>query len=224
MGHTYVMSDIHGMAELLEKMLRKIAFSPADMLYILGDMIDRGPDPAGVIELVASRKNIVALRGNHEDMFAEWYEYTEDKSEGYFYNTYEILMSSDSAREKIPEYVRWMKKLPLYKKVKSKDTCYVMAHASTEGIFEIWKKKDTFLWESGVTGSRRSLPGYISIVGHVPTFILRGYSKEPAEIWCSPDGRLLDVDCGAAFPEYGGRLGCFCLETGEEFYVSAAAE
>ena len=67
MGHTYVMSDIHGMAELLEKMLRKIAFSPADMLYILGDMIDRGPDPAGVIELVASRKNIVALRGNHED-------------------------------------------------------------------------------------------------------------------------------------------------------------
>lgn len=48
MGHTYVMSDIHGMAELLEKMLRKIAFSPADMLYILGDMIDRGPDPAGV--------------------------------------------------------------------------------------------------------------------------------------------------------------------------------
>ena len=166
MGHTYVMSDIHGMAELLEKMLRKIAFSPADMLYILGDMIDRGPDPAGVIELVASRKNIVALRGNHEDMFAEWYEYTEDKSEGYFYNTYEILMSSDSAREKIPEYVRWMKKLPLYKKVKSKDTCYVMAHASTEGIFEIWKKKDTFLWESGVTGSRRSLPGYISIVGH----------------------------------------------------------
>ena len=129
-------------------MLRKIAFSPADMLYILGDMIDRGPDPAGVIELVASRKNIVALRGNHEDMFAEWYEYTEDKSEGYFYNTYEILMSSDSAREKIPEYVRWMKKLPLYKKVKSKDTCYVMAHASTEGIFEIWKKKDTFLWES----------------------------------------------------------------------------
>ena len=53
-------------------------------MYILGDMIDRGPDPAGVIELAASRENIVALKGNHEDMFAEWYEYTADKSEGYF--------------------------------------------------------------------------------------------------------------------------------------------
>lgn len=103
------MSDIHGMAELLEKMLRKIAFSPEDRLYILGDMIDRGPDPAGVIELAASRGNIVALEGNHEDMFAEWYEYTADKSEGYFYNTYRILMSRNSTREKLPEYVRWMK-------------------------------------------------------------------------------------------------------------------
>ncbi len=224
MGHTYVMSDIHGMAGLLKKMLKKICFSSEDTLYILGDMIDRGPDPAGVIELVTSRKNIVALRGNHEDMFAQWYEYTEDKSQGYFYNTYKILMSSDHTREKIPEYVRWMKKLPLYKKVKIKDTCYIMAHASTEGAFQIWKQKDVFLWESEVNSSGRSYPGYISIVGHVPTFILRGYPKEPAAIWHRTDGTLLDVDCGAAFPEYGGRLGCFCLETGEEFYISAAAE
>ncbi len=46
-----------------------------------------------MIELAASRENIVALKGNHEDMFAEWYEYTADKSEGYFCNTYRILMS-----------------------------------------------------------------------------------------------------------------------------------
>lgn len=222
MGRTYVMSDIHGMAELLERMLRKISFSPEDTLYILGDMIDRGPDPAGVIELAASRENIVALKGNHEDMFAEWYEYTADKSEGYFYNTYRILMSRASTREKLPEYVRWMKKLPLYKKVKIKDTCYILAHASTQGVFELWKKKDMFLWESEVTGDGKSFPGYISIVGHVPAFILRGYPKEPAAIWRRPDGKLLDIDCGAAFPEHGGRLACLCLETGEEFYVSAA--
>ena len=65
MGRTYVMSDIHGMAELLERMLRKIAFSPEDTLYILGDMIDRGPDPAGVLELAASRENIVDVYKRH---------------------------------------------------------------------------------------------------------------------------------------------------------------
>ncbi len=99
-----------------------------------------------------------------------------------------------------------MKKLPLYKKVKIKDTCYILAHASTQGVFELWKKKDMFLWESEVTGDGKSFPGYISIVGHVPAFILRGYPKEPAAIWRRPDGKLLDIDCGAAFPEHGGGL------------------
>ena len=47
MGYTYVMSDIHGMSHLLKEMLEKIRFSAEDRLYILGDMIDRGPDPGG---------------------------------------------------------------------------------------------------------------------------------------------------------------------------------
>ena len=71
MGYTYVMSDIHGMAHLLKQMLEEIRFSDGDQLYILGDMIDRGPDPAGVIDLVSQSRNITALRGNHEDSFAE---------------------------------------------------------------------------------------------------------------------------------------------------------
>ena len=38
-----------------------------------------------------------------------------------------------------------------------------------------------------------------------------------AAIWHCPDGRLIDVDCGAVFTEAGGRLGCLCLETGKEY-------
>lgn len=222
MGRTYVMSDIHGMSKLLKEMTEKISFSSQDTLYILGDMIDRGPDPEGVIEFVLSRDNVIALRGNHEDMFVQWYESAAGGLGGYFYNTYEILMKSRRGREKLPEYISWMKKLPLYKKVRIRDHCYVMAHASTEAAFEMWKKKDPFLWESSVTAGRRVPPGYISVVGHVPTFIIRGYPKGQASVWRRADGQLLDIDCGAAFPDYGGRLGCVCLETGEEFYVSAS--
>ena len=68
---------------------------------------------------------------------------------------------------------------------------------------------------------QRGIPGYVSVVGHVPTFLIRGTRSEPATIWHSPDGCLIDVDCGAVFSEAGGRLGCLCLETGEEYYVSA---
>ena len=61
MGHTYIMSDIHGMGALLEGMLAKIQFAEEDVLYILGYMIDRGPDPAKVLDLVSSHGNIIAL-------------------------------------------------------------------------------------------------------------------------------------------------------------------
>ena len=74
MGYTYVMSDIHGMGELLENMLEKLSFSEEDTLYILGDMIDRGPDPAKVLDIASSRGNIIPLRGNHEDEFISWYD------------------------------------------------------------------------------------------------------------------------------------------------------
>lgn len=222
MGHTYVMSDIHGMAELFKRMLEQIRFSDEDTLYILGDMIDRGPDPAGILDFAMSHGNVIALKGNHEDGFVQWYESVGDKMrQRYYYNTYDVLEDCDETREKVPEYVRFMKSLPLYRKVKADGRSYLMAHASTEEILRIWKRKEWLLWDTSLIDRQTGIPGYVSIVGHVPTFIIRGYPKEPASVWHSPNGRIIDVDCGAAFGEMGGRLGCLCLETGEEYYESS---
>ena len=220
MGHTYIMSDIHGMGALLEGMLAKIQFAEEDVLYILGDMIDRGPDPAKVLDLVSSHGNIIALKGNHGDEFVNWYENeTARMFQKYYYNTYDILMDSERTREKLPEYVCFMKGLPLYKKLKREGACFLLAHACTEEILQVWKRKERLIWDTSMVDRKRGIPGYVSIVGHVPTFVIRGFSQKPATIWHSPDGRLIDVDCGAAFPDLGGRLGCLCLETGEEFYL-----
>ena len=41
---TYVMSDLHGCYDKYAQMLEKIGFGDGDTLYILGDVIDRGPD------------------------------------------------------------------------------------------------------------------------------------------------------------------------------------
>ena len=114
-----------------------------------------------------------------------------------------------------------MKKIPLYRKLKMNGNCYLMAHASTEEILRVWKRKERLIWDRSLIDRQRGIPGYVSIVGHVPTFIIRGYPKEPAAIWRSPDGRLIDVDCGAVFGDMGGRLGCLCLDTGEEYYESS---
>lgn len=72
----YAIGDVHGRADLLERLHRRIAMDAelnpiADPLLIcLGDYVDRGPDSAGVINLLledapAGMKRI-ALLGNHE--------------------------------------------------------------------------------------------------------------------------------------------------------------
>ena len=62
MGRNYVMSDIHGMSGLLKKMLDIIQPGADDRVYILGDMIDRGPDPAGVLDLAMNCPTARILR------------------------------------------------------------------------------------------------------------------------------------------------------------------
>mgnify|MGYP000338380958 CR=1 FL=1 len=183
----------------------------------------RGPDPAGVLDLAMERKNIIALKGNHEDAFVDWYDTVPDKIHNrYYYNTYDFLMDSRRTRERLPEYVEFMRKMPLYKKLRIDGECWLLAHACTEEVLSFWKRKERMLWSTEMIDRGKGIPGYHSVVGHVPAFTIRGNTNRPAKIWHSEDGWLTDIDCGAAFPAFGGRLGCLCLETGEEYYVADA--
>lgn len=73
MTKTYVITDIHGRKDLLDKALDLIP-NGAKAVF-LGDYVDRGPDSAGVIEtlaqLKASKPSWVFLGGNHEDMMID---------------------------------------------------------------------------------------------------------------------------------------------------------
>ena len=63
---TYVMSDIHGCYEKYRAMLENIEFAEDDTLYVLGDVLDRGPDGFRILLDMAARPNTVGLMGNHE--------------------------------------------------------------------------------------------------------------------------------------------------------------
>ena len=62
----YAMSDLHGCYDKYIKMLEKINFSDNDTLYILGDIVDRGPDGIKILQDIMQRINVVALMGNHD--------------------------------------------------------------------------------------------------------------------------------------------------------------
>ncbi|WP_300974424.1 metallophosphoesterase [Sphingomonas sp. LHG3406-1] len=77
----YVVGDVHGRLDLLDDLLVRIAADhggrpPAHgLLAFVGDLIDRGPDSAGVIERIRTLKltgfRIVALAGNHEEVLLQ---------------------------------------------------------------------------------------------------------------------------------------------------------
>lgn len=68
---TYVMSDIHGNYRAYKAMLEKINFNREDMLYILGDILDRGPNPIRIILDLMERFNVEVIAGNHCVMACE---------------------------------------------------------------------------------------------------------------------------------------------------------
>lgn len=77
----YAIGDIHGCRDLLDRMIeairRDLAAHPVDhaLTITLGDYVDRGPDSRGVVERLAGNPfptRYVALKGNHEEMLAEF--------------------------------------------------------------------------------------------------------------------------------------------------------
>jgi len=66
-GRTVVIGDVHGCREELEALLAAVGFAPrVDRAVFVGDLVARGPDARGVLELVR-RYGAHAVRGNHED-------------------------------------------------------------------------------------------------------------------------------------------------------------
>jgi serine/threonine protein phosphatase 1 len=60
-----VVGDIHGCLHEFAELLERVAWRPGDRLVLLGDLINRGPDSPGVVDLALAHHAISVL-GNHE--------------------------------------------------------------------------------------------------------------------------------------------------------------
>lgn len=127
----YVIGDIHGCYDELHELYGKISkredFDQAKLIFV-GDYIDRGPKSAEVVEFVnnlqENSSNVIALRGNHEqmlldavddrrdlDMFLYNGGYQTMTSYEYLENGYEISQIRDIVGQK---HYAWFKQLKEY--------------------------------------------------------------------------------------------------------------
>lgn len=64
----FIVGDLHGRFDLFEEKMKEIEFNKeTDIMYSVGDLIDRGPDSMKCLRLL-KEPWFHAVRGNHEDL------------------------------------------------------------------------------------------------------------------------------------------------------------
>jgi hypothetical protein len=72
---TIVVGDLHGCIDELYELLNDVGFNPGmDRLISVGDVLDRGPNPIGVLRLFQGLGAEV-VRGNHEDKYLRYWKH-----------------------------------------------------------------------------------------------------------------------------------------------------
>jgi serine/threonine protein phosphatase 1 len=97
MNKIYAIGDIHGCFAKLQQLIKILAIDQQyDTLVFIGDYIDRGSSVKEVVDYVIGlkneSKNVVCLRGNHEQMFLRYLEGSDE--EMYLYNGGTATLSS----------------------------------------------------------------------------------------------------------------------------------
>ena len=235
---TYVMSDVHGLKDRYDAMLEALALKEEDTLYILGDVIDRGPDGIAILRDVMTREHVVMLLGNHEYMMKQYYEAVHhvitdmqtaweviDRWKRNHCNTtinaFERLKETEQR-----ELLDYLDQLPLAVcDLRVKDELFYLAHGSalpqfTQGIVTQQSIRDSdatieqFVWDRmdvhEIPFSDRTV-----VVGHTPTLFFQ--DTRPYAVWTDTDdlktAHIMDIDCGCAADDMHTRLGVVCLDT-----------
>lgn len=75
LGHdsqTIIIGDVHGCLTELDALLRKVRYTRGDRLILVGDLVAKGPDSAGVVAR-ARELGALAVRGNHDERVLSWF-------------------------------------------------------------------------------------------------------------------------------------------------------
>ncbi len=85
----YILSDVHGFYKEMREALDRAGFDPNDdnsWLISLGDEMDRGPEPEGVINYIMNLPRAIWVKGNHqtlmEDLITRGYPRSHDWHNG----------------------------------------------------------------------------------------------------------------------------------------------
>lgn len=133
---TWAIGDIHGRKKTLEALLARLELDPArDRLWLVGDLVNRGPDSLGVLRWARQSSERLGARfanvlGNHDlQLLAMWRGLRP---------TNEFLRPVLEAPDR-DELLDWLRRRPLL----VRDGGHVLVHA---GLWPQWSAGDAEAW------------------------------------------------------------------------------
>ena len=220
----YVCSDIHGLYDLYKAMLKKINLSDDDHLYILGDMVDRGPDGIRILQDAAARPNVTCLIGNHEFMMWNYLKRTTVFQGGIW------LHPSNGGKETLSRFkeltpddrkkiLSFLGDLYLQVEIELEGRKFLLSHSSFLPDYGTVKWRDSginkrqvseVVWNSPWRHMEYADPesyqadGRFHIIGHVPVLALDANywpeKRTPSmpHFYYDPEHRIANIDLGCA--------------------------
>ena len=232
----YIIADIHGCYNEYINLLKKIKFTDKDTLYILGDVVDRGPEPIKILQDMMKRKNVVRFIGNHEFMMYTilkklTVEITAENCENYLetddilkynqwiqnggYNT--AKQFSQLSQNEKANILNYLRNSSIYETIDYNNKEYILVHAdlgeySPDKALEDYELDELIDHRADYSKRYFQNANKYLITGHTPT--LHSPDWEKAEVY-EKNGHIA-IDCGCVC---GGRLAAYCIETGMATYV-----
>ena len=224
---TYVISDIRGRKEEFEKLLKDIRFSESDEMYVLGNTLDGGDDPMGLLCDLSMRYNVISIVGDRELTAANLLSDFDKVLKSGASPTPELISKlsawirrggaktlegfkalDDDMKEGVLEY---LEELSLYEEIQVKGKKYILVHAGfadfdAEAPLDDYMPED--LVHTALDPARVYFDDATVIVGHTPTSKIEG--GEAGKIFYGE---------GSIFINCGDTLGCLRLDDGKEFYA-----
>lgn len=224
----YVCSDIHADYNLFIKLLNKINFSRNDVMYIGGDILDKGQNSMKLLQFIKNTPNIHTIVGNHEYDFLKHYWAIMENSPTDFNKTLKTLQNYFEFDGHLLNWdtVDYLESLPYYIETEN----FILVHAGLpinkdNKIAILSSVKPEFLVYDRHFKEPNVLPSTDKCIlfGHTPTSYI---CNEPKILKYKKSGFLGDkitdyckihLDVGTWLNK---TMGCLCIDTLEEFYVT----
>jgi serine/threonine protein phosphatase 1 len=227
---TFVLGDIHGGAKALCQVIKRSKFNKdKDRLICLGDVADGWPEVPEAIEELLTIKNLVYVRGNHDQWLKDWLKEGKEPNVWIYQGGQASKRAyQDRHPELIKKHLAFLKKTKFYF-VDEKNRCYVHGGVQpnvdpkdTDKMFLVW---DRSLWDdrNSADSKEKTIPQFDTVfVGHTSIYRFSHRPIKYGNVWFLDTGggwegilSIMNVDTQEVFqsdqvydlyPESRGRM------------------